>query len=227
MKSTNYYNENASKYIADTIDADMSPVRKRFLSHLPRPWGRCHKVTEGGEDRVVTILDAGCGSGRDVKAFKEFGFEVYAIDASEKFVEHCRLIIGGNVKLAAFQDYTTDIKFDGIWACASLLHLTPEELPGVLLKFTGFLKPGGVFFMSFKYGNKNYIKDNRYFNCHTSESVTGLLRDIKDIEILENFVTNDVREGRSEEKWVNVIVRKIPPAGTPTPLDKARGLREQ
>lgn len=207
MDSTNYYNENASKYIADTMDADMSAIRNRFLSHLPHPWGRRHKVTEG-EEGEVTILDAGCGSGRDVKAFKELGFQVYAIDSSETFVEHCRSIIGGNVKLAAFQDYTTDIKFDGIWACASLLHLTPEELPGVLLKFSGFLKPGGVFFMSFKYGNKNYIKDNRYFNCCTTESITGLLHNIKDIEILENFITGDVREGRSEEKWVNVIVRK-------------------
>lgn len=210
MNNTNYYNENASKYITDTIDADMSPVRNRFLSHLPQPWGRRHEVTEGaeGNDVGVTILDAGCGPGRDVKAFKDSGFDVYAMDASESMVEHCRSIIGDNVKHAAFQEYTTEIKFDGIWACASLLHLTPEELPVVIIKFTGFLKPGGLFFMSFKYGNENYIKDNRYFNCHTAESITELLRSVNDVEILENFITGDVREGRSGEKWVNVIVKR-------------------
>ncbi len=207
MDSTTYYNENASKYIIDTIDADMSFVRNKFLSHLPDSQKRRHEVTED-KDRGTTILDAGCGPGRDAKAFKELGFEVYAIDATETFVEHCRSIIGENVKLTTFQEYKTEIKFDGIWACASLLHLTPEELPDVLVKFTGFLKPEGVFFMSFKYGNENYIKDNRYFNCHTTETITELLCNVKDIEIIENFITSDVREGRSDEKWVNVIVRK-------------------
>jgi cyclopropane fatty-acyl-phospholipid synthase-like methyltransferase len=83
------------------------------------------------------------------------------MDASEAMVEHCRTIIGDRVTLSTFQEYKTEIKFDGIWACSSLLHLKPEELDTVLKKFTGFLKPGGVFFMSFKYGEKDYEKDGR------------------------------------------------------------------
>jgi hypothetical protein len=62
--------------------------------------------------------------------------------------------------------------------------------------------------MSFKYGEKDYIKDGRYFNCHTSETVTELLNTLEEAEIIENFITSDVREGRSGDKWVNVIVRK-------------------
>lgn len=190
MDSTPYYNTNASKFIGDTVNADMSAIRDRFLSCIPA----------GG-----TILDAGCGPGRDVKAFIEAGYEVYAMDASEAMVSHCRTIIGNRVQLSTFQDYTTDIKFDGIWACASLLHLEPSELQPVIIKFGGYLKPGGVFFMSFKYGSENYIKDGRYFNCQTSESIAGLLSSCNGLNIKENFITEDVREGRSGERWVNVI----------------------
>jgi len=193
MDSTSYYNSNSSKYINDTFNADMSVVRERFLCYLPAR-GK--------------ILDAGCGPGRDAKAFKDSGYDVYAMDASQSMVEHCRTILGERVTLSTFQEYETEIKFDGIWACASLLHLKPEELDAVLKKFTGFLKPGGVFFMSFKYGEKDYVKDGRYFNCHTSETITELLNTLDGIEIIENFITSDVREGRSDEKWVNVIVRR-------------------
>jgi SAM-dependent methyltransferase len=192
MDSVKYYNENASKYIADTFEADMSNIRNKFTALLP----------VNGK-----ILDAGCGSGRDLKAFKELGFEVYGIDASEVFVEHCKSIIDAKIELSTFQDYTTDTKFDGIWACATLLHVRPEELSDVLSKFFGFLKNDGVFFMSFKYGVYDYVKDGRYFNCYTTESIIELLNAFDGVEILENFVTSDVREGRADEKWVNVIVK--------------------
>jgi SAM-dependent methyltransferase len=164
MNSTTYYNTNASRYITDTINADMTALRDRFLVHIPA----------GG-----TILDAGCGSGRDAKAFMEAGYEVYAMDASQAMVEHCRNIIGDRVTLATFQDYETEMKFDGIWACASLLHLKPEELDAVLKKFAGFIKPGGIFFMSFKYGTGNYVKDGRYFNCQTGESITEIVTSLR------------------------------------------------
>lgn len=194
MDSVSYYNQNASKFISDTFNADMSKIRNLFLSY----------VSDNG-----LILDAGCGPGRDIKAFKELGFDVYGIDASEVLVEHCRSIIGDKVVLSTFEDYTTDIRFAGIWACASLLHVRPEELTDVLKKFLGFLKNEGVFFMSFKHGASDYVKDGRYFNCYTTESITELLSTFDGIEILENFVTSDVREGREDEKWVNVIVIKV------------------
>jgi len=192
MDSTPYYNTHALKYITDTINADMSAIRGRFLAYIPA----------GG-----SILDAGCGPGRDSKAFRDLGFDVYAMDASEAMVEHCRTIIDDRVTLASFQEYTTELKFDGIWACASLLHLEPEELKSVITKFAGFLKPGGVFFMSFKYGTEDYVKDGRYFNCQTEESIAELLNSLNEVEIIENFITSDVRPGRPGERWLNVIAR--------------------
>ncbi len=191
--SISWYNNNSSEYISDTFNADMSSIRARFISYLP----------EHG-----SVLDAGCGSGRDSKAFMELRFDVYAMDASEAMVEHCRSVIGDRCVLATFRDYRTYMRFHGIWACASLLHLEPSELGDTIKKFTGFLKPGGVFFMSFKYGSENYEKGGRYFNCHTNESIEEILKLCDDIEILENFITGDVRVGRPDEKWLNVIVRR-------------------
>jgi SAM-dependent methyltransferase len=193
MDSYDYYNKNASKFISGTLQADMSKIIDRFLEY----------VKPGG-----TILDAGCGPGRDVKRFVNLGYEVYAMDASEAMVNHCREIIGDKCALATFQEYKTYLHFDGIWACASLLHLQPHEIEGVIEKFISFLKPQGVFFLSFKKGTEDYIKDSRYFNCHTTESIEELLGKFKNIKILENFITSDVREGRASEEWIIVIVRK-------------------
>lgn len=199
MDSTTYYNTNASRYITDTFNADMSAIRNRFISYLP---------IHG------TILDAGCGPGRDVKAFVEAGYKVYAMDASQAMVEHCSTIIGDRCRLATFQEYETDIKFDGIWACASLLHIEGVagdrdlSLQSVIKKFTMFLKPGGVFFMSFKYSKENYVKDGRYFNCQTEESMRELLKTCTELSVADLFITNDVRDSRADEKWVNVMVKK-------------------
>ena len=126
MDTTSWYNTNASNYISDTMNADMSAIRNRFLAYIPA----------GG-----TILDAGCGPGRDVRAFRDAGFDVYAMDASEAMVSHCRTITGNRVTLATFQEYTTEIRFDGIWACASLLHLGPDELTDVLKSLPGSSSP--------------------------------------------------------------------------------------
>jgi 2-polyprenyl-3-methyl-5-hydroxy-6-metoxy-1,4-benzoquinol methylase len=196
MDSYEYYNKNASKFISGTIQADMSKIINRFLEY----------VKPGG-----TILDAGCGPGRDVQLFVNLGYDVYAMDASEAMVGSCREIIGDKCALSTFQDYHTQHKFDGIWACASLLHLKPHEIERVLEKFISFLKPEGIFFLSFKKGTEDYIKDGRYFNCHTSESIEELLGKFKNIKILENFITEDVRESRAAEEWINMIVRENSP----------------
>jgi len=200
MDSYEYYNKNASKFISGTLQADMSKIINRFLVY----------VEPGG-----TILDAGCGPGRDVQHFVSLGYNVYAMDASEAMVSHCREIIGDKCTLSTFQEYNTDLHFDGIWACASMLHLKPHELEGVLVKFISFLKLGGIFFLSFKKGTDDYIKEGRYFNCHTAETIEELLGKFKNIKILKNFITSDVREGRASEEWINVIVRRMnAPAST-------------
>ncbi|MCD8151513.1 MAG: class I SAM-dependent methyltransferase [Clostridiales bacterium] len=103
-----YYDEHAEEYCAATIDADMSFCRDKFMACLPAG---------------AHILDAGCGSGRDSKAFMDNGFAVTAMDASEKMCTEAKKLLRQDVLQISFEKMNFQNEFDGIWACASLLHV--------------------------------------------------------------------------------------------------------
>jgi SAM-dependent methyltransferase len=193
MDSINYYNKNAEVFINGTIDVDMSELRNRFLKYIPKKG---------------TILDLGCGAGRDAKAFMTMGYDVYAVDGSVEMVKSCGQYIGTRAVCATFEEYETTVKFDGIWASASLLHVEEDKIVTVISKYVKMLKINGAFYMSFKYGDENYVKADRFFNCYKEDSLNKMLGGVKGIEVVEKFLTGDVRDGRSGEKWVNVIGRR-------------------
>lgn len=188
-----YYNINAESFIAGTQNADMSLWRDKFESY----------VADGGR-----ILDAGCGSGRDSKAFLQHGYSVVAFDASREMRKAAARFIGQEVWQMKFDEISFDEEFDGIWACASLLHVSYDELPDILQKLRKALVPGGMIYVSFKYGEGSMTKGERTFSNFTEASVTELLKDAH-FEVKECGITSDVREGRADEKWINAIARKI------------------
>lgn len=187
-----YYNRNAELFIAGTQNVDMSLWRNKFESLL----------ANGGR-----VLDAGCGSGRDSRAFKQHGFLVTAFDASREMCAAASRLIGQEVSQMKFQEIDFEEEFDGIWACASLLHVTYDELPNVMEKLHRALKRGGVIYVSFKYGAGKMIKGERTFSNFTETTVGEMLNKAGFI-VIECGITGDVREGREDEKWVNVISRK-------------------
>lgn len=187
-----YYNINAASFVAGTQNVDMSLWRDKFESY----------VADGGR-----VLDAGCGSGRDSKAFIQHGFSVVAFDASGEMCKAASELIGQEVWQMKFQEIAFDEEFDGIWACASLLHVPYEELPDVMNKLNKALKPSGVIYVSFKYGDGKMTKGERTFSNFTEISVEKLLSDTE-FEVIECGITGDVREGRGDEKWVNAIAKK-------------------
>lgn len=191
-ESIEYYNKNAATFISGTINADMSEWRGRFLKY----------VREGGR-----ILDAGCGSGRDSKAFMQEGFEVTAFDASEEMCKAASELTGLEVKKMMFQDLEYADAFDGIWACASLLHVPYDELPDVMQRLKRGLKKDGTIYVSFKYGTEETTKGGRTFSNFTEETVKTLLENAG-FEIKECVISEDVRPDRAGEKWVNVIGKK-------------------
>ena len=193
-RTIDYYNENAKDFVQGTISVDFTKVQHKFIDKL-----------EKGD----YILDFGCGSGRDTKYFIDNGFKVDAIDGSEELCKLASDYTGINVKHMYFQQLSDIDKYNGIWACSSILHLKYEELVRVIEKMNLALKQNGIIYTSFKYGDFEGERNGRYFTDMTEISFKKLIENIRDLRIEEYWITSDVRPGRGEEKWLNLILRKI------------------
>lgn len=195
MRTTlDYYNENADAFAESTQNADMHLTQDRFLSLLE----------EGS-----AILDFGCGSGRDLRYFMEKGYRVTGTDGSEELCRLASAFSGIKVKQLLFQELDDEEVYDGIWACSSILHLSRKELPSVLRKMHTALKSNGIAYASFKYGNFEGERNGRYFTDFTEESFGEMLKEVSGFVTEECWITGDVRPGREEEKWLNLLLRKI------------------
>ena len=193
-KTIDYYNLNAKKFIENTLNADMHITQDRFLRLL-------------AENRF--ILDFGCGSGRDTKYFLEKGYRVEATDGSSELCKLASAFTGIEVKEMLFQDLDASGKYEGIWACSSILHLPKKELLPVIRKMCDALKDNGVIYTSFKYGDFEGERNGRYFTDFTEDTFDKFIKVIPELTIEEEWITSDVRPGRGEEKWLNLILRKI------------------
>ena len=188
-----YYNQNAKKFITNTISVDFGTIQNHFLD----------KLHPGAE-----ILDYGCGSGRDTKYFLNQGYKVTAKDGS---TELCKLVneyTGIPVKHMLFQDLNAKESYDGIWACSSILHVPANELRDIIKKMANALRAHGIIYISFKYGTFEGERNGRYFTDMTEETFAKLIQNMDELEIEEQWITSDVRPGRGEEKWLNLILRK-------------------
>ncbi len=186
-----YYNENADKFINNTLEVDFHSTQDHFLELLPAG---------------AFILDFGCGSGRDSKYFLDRGCRVEATDGSE---ELCRLAsdyAGIPVKQMLFQELEEVAVYEGIWACSSILHLPRQELKDVLFRMCRALKEGGIIYTSFKYGSFEGMRNGRYFTDFTRESFAEFIKDLPGLQLKEEWISSDVRPGREEEKWLNLIL---------------------
>ena len=193
-KTIEYYNQNADMFAQGTRLVDFTVVQERFAKMLPAG---------------SRILDFGCGSGRDTKYFLEKGYQVAATDGS---AELCRLagsFTGIKVKEMLFQELDEIGVYDGIWACSSILHLPKQELLPVIRKMCDALKDNGVIYTSFKYGDFEGERNGRYFTDFTEDTFDKFIKVIQELTIEEEWITSDVRPGRGEEKWLNLILRKI------------------
>lgn len=100
-------------------------------------------------------------------------------------------------------------EFDGIWASASLLHITRTEIDDVLFLMSEALKQYGILYASFKYGTEEYEKDGRYFNCYDESSIAQLSSIPKVLQLLKMWISEDLRSDRKHEKWLNCLIKKI------------------
>lgn len=192
-KTITYYDQHANEFVSDTVSVDFTQTQEAFLKYL---------------QKGNLILDFGCGSGRDTKYFLNQGMQVDAVDGSEAMCRVASAYTGMEVRQMLFQDLDAKEMYDGIWACSSILHLPKSELKDVFGRMTEALKDDGVLYTSFKYGEFEGERNGRYFTDFTEDTFREFSQDLSDWKIRECWTTGDVRPGRGEEKWLNLIMQK-------------------
>lgn len=188
-----YYNENAEQFVNTTLDVNFTEMQDTFLSMLRKG---------------SYILDFGCGSGRDTRYFLEHGFVVDAVDGSLEMCKRASDITGIRVKHMLFDELNEINKYEAIWACSSILHLSYMQLVAVFNKMLKALKADGIIYTSFKYGDFEGVRNGRYFIDFDEEKLERLKKDVPALEVEKIWITTDVRPGRDEEKWMNLILKK-------------------
>lgn len=189
-----YYNKNSLDFVIATRDVDFGEIQNKFLSHI-------------AHDGV--ILDFGCGSGRDTKYFLSKGYAVEAWDGSIELCKAASEFTQIYVQNKLFQDLSGHGLYDGIWACSSILHLPLNDLILVMKKIESALKNTGVLYTSFKYGDYSGERNGRYFTDMTEDRFDEILQHCPSLHIIEIWQTGDVRQDRENEKWLNILLRKI------------------
>lgn len=192
-KTLNYYNENAQPFAFGTVSVKFTEVQDKFLEKL---------------NPDAYILDFGCGAGRDTKYFLSRGYQVDAVDGSEQLCRIASEYTGIKVRQMLFQELDEKEKYDGIWACASILHLPKKQLREVLKNMYAALKSKGWIYTSFKYGEFEGERNGRYFTDFTTDTFKDFIHDMHGLKIEEQWITRDVRPGRGEEKWLNLLLQK-------------------
>jgi SAM-dependent methyltransferase len=191
MTSTQeYYEKNAKQFIKETLDKEMHTQYALFERHIQKPFA---------------ILDAGCGSGRDSLYFKGKGHQVTAFDNSQQMCSYASGLLGQEVLHLDFEALDFQNCFDAIWASASLLHISKEQMPDILQKLVRAFKDKGTLYASFKYGENEFTKEGRFFNAYTEESFTELIKDTP-FTCEKIVILQDTRPQREDESWLNAIL---------------------
>lgn len=189
-----YYEINAKRYAKETFPADMSEQYKRFLPLL-----REH----------ARILDVGSGSGRDVCYFQKKGYQVTALEPSKNLCREIRKVFSGEIVCSDIQSYQPDQRYDGIWACASFLHLQEKEVLSFFEKINLYLNENGIVYLSGKNGiTIGKAADGRYFLEFTEQLVGKILAVNDRMKLEELWYTEDV-SGRKGFRWMNVVLKML------------------
>ncbi len=191
--SVEFYNKNAEEFYKGTVEADMSETYKKFQEYLKKDFH---------------ILDLGCGSGRDSRYFIDNGYRVTSADYSEEMVKRASELTKQQVLHLDMTEMDFKGEFDAIWACASVLHIPMKMIPKVLTNCHIALKDNGILYLSFKYGEGEIQRKGRHFSNFTEDSFSQLLKDLGLFNVEKFWKTSDVRPGRENEFWLNVVLKK-------------------
>jgi 2-polyprenyl-3-methyl-5-hydroxy-6-metoxy-1,4-benzoquinol methylase len=192
-KTIDYYNRHATDFTLTTDQIDMTALYDEFLPF----------VKVGGH-----ILDAGCGAGRDAAYFKRLGFTISAFDASTEMARIASEKLQQPVKVQHFHQLNDSNVYDGIWCCASLLHVAKDNLASVFGLLRQAVKPNGVIYTSFKYGDTERDVNDRQFTDMNEARLAALVNDVNGLILKKMWLTQDQRPDRNHETWLNALITK-------------------
>ena len=193
MDPIDYYNKYAAKVFEDTVDQNMDAITAPFLELL-----------EEGD----TILDMGCGSGRDSLTFYDLGYDVTPLDGSEEMCRLAEVHTGLDVLQMTYEEMAFDGAFDGVWACGAFVHIPKDEMPALFRKVARALTEDGIFYLSMRLGDLEGFQGERYFSCYSEKELRSLVEGDGLFTVLKEWVTRDVRSGHSDIQWINILARK-------------------
>jgi SAM-dependent methyltransferase len=196
VTTISYYETHAPDYANKTQSVDMAKVYNRFLNHIP-PGGK--------------ILDAGSGSGRDTLAFLGRDYQVDALDASPRLAALSTQLTGVPTKVLRFQELDIVSRYDGVWACASLLHLKASELVDAFARLQRALNPNGIIYASFKVGTEERVAvDGRWFTDMNEERLHHILKDVPKLTLVDIWLSAGEDTFYGQGEWLNVLLRNNP-----------------
>lgn len=189
-KTITYYNQNAEEYFNNTVNVSMQELYDQFEAYL-KPGDK--------------ILDLGCGSGRDSRYFLSKGYDVVSVDGSKEMCRLAEKYIGRDVRNITFAELDYNNEFDAVWASASLLHISKNNLPEILRKIYCALMSHGIIYSSWKYGGEDRIINGIPYYNYREESIFSEF-DSMSFNIESSWLTGD-NMGR-RDKWINIIAKK-------------------
>ena len=190
-----HYNQRAEDFREGTSDHDVSQNIAALLRHIESA-------------PPFTILDFGCGPGRDLKTFAALGHVPIGLEGAARFVEMARTDTGCEVWQQDFLRLDLpDARFDGVFANASLFHVPSEQLPTVLRQLHDTLKPGGVLFSSNPRGeNEEGWNRGRYGRYHDLVAWRGWMTNAGFIELEHYFRPAGLP--RAQQPWLASVWRR-------------------
>jgi SAM-dependent methyltransferase len=189
-----HYDQNAEAFWQDTKDHDVTQNTAAFLAPFPK-------------NKILDVLDLGCGPGRDVKYFHSLGHRLVGLDGSEVFCEMARQYTGCRILQQTFLNLDLpSLSFDGIFANAALFHVPSQELPRVLDDLHTALRPGGILFQSNPRGDGVGWSGQRYGHYMQIEA-SKLFLEEAGFEVLDHFWRPSGKP-KHEQPWLAIVATK-------------------
>ncbi len=190
-----HYERNADSFWAGTKEHDVSQNIDALILAIGRP-------------APLTILDLGCGPGRDLLAFKRLGHDVVGLDGCARFVEMARAQSGVTVWHQDFLDLALPrAAFDGVFANASLFHVPGAHLAKVASQVFETLKPGGVLVASNPRGDESEGYNGERYGCYLDREGWGRVFEEAGFEEVRHYFRPDGKP-RNEQPWIVFVVRR-------------------